>query len=156
MHARAVLRVKALKYDALSRVHRDRARGLPCLYCWLPMSAPTWDHVVPLSKGGPNTRGNLVVVCRYCNADKGDLSLFEYEGFLKATNHEQGRRVALFSRWVIEDWPESDRAEFERIVAHAWADAMRARVDTSATSIDVRNFLSRTLRSNLERRRAAQ
>jgi 5-methylcytosine-specific restriction endonuclease McrA len=32
----------------------------------------TWDHVVPLSKGGKNTICNMVCVCAPCNLDKND------------------------------------------------------------------------------------
>jgi 5-methylcytosine-specific restriction endonuclease McrA len=32
----------------------------------------TLDHVIPLSKGGPNKRENIVLACGKCNRDKGD------------------------------------------------------------------------------------
>lgn len=32
---------------------------------------PTFDHVVPLSRGGANTLNNLVIACRECNVRKG-------------------------------------------------------------------------------------
>ena len=28
------------------------------------------DHIVPLSRGGKSTKGNLVVACEPCNSDK--------------------------------------------------------------------------------------
>lgn len=31
------------------------------------------DHLVPLCRGGPNTRENLVASCQYCNDSKGRL-----------------------------------------------------------------------------------
>lgn len=37
----------------------------PCDYCGGPLE--TWDHVVPLSKGGANDLANLVPVCMGCN-----------------------------------------------------------------------------------------
>jgi 5-methylcytosine-specific restriction endonuclease McrA len=30
----------------------------------------TMDHIVPLSRGGKSTKGNLVVACEPCNSDK--------------------------------------------------------------------------------------
>ena len=38
----------------------------------------TLDHVIPQSKGGPNTWNNLVTACKSCNGEKADLSLEEY------------------------------------------------------------------------------
>ncbi len=35
----------------------------------------TLDHVLPLSKGGQNVIGNLVVACRECNVRKKDYVL---------------------------------------------------------------------------------
>jgi 5-methylcytosine-specific restriction endonuclease McrA len=37
----------------------------------------TLDHIVPLSRGGQNTRGNLRVVCRSCNQKKGMSTPFD-------------------------------------------------------------------------------
>lgn len=41
----------------------------PCAYCG--GLAETWDHVVPLSKGGANSRENLAPSCHPCNRRKG-------------------------------------------------------------------------------------
>lgn len=34
--------------------------------------APTVDHVIPLSKGGPHLRSNLRCACKRCNNEKAD------------------------------------------------------------------------------------
>jgi 5-methylcytosine-specific restriction endonuclease McrA len=47
---------------------RDRHR---CQYCGSPRHL-TVDHVVPRSKGGPDTWDNLVTSCAPCNRKKGD------------------------------------------------------------------------------------
>jgi len=48
-----------------------------CTYCHTER-ASTWDHVVPRSLGGPDTRGNLVPACRSCNSSKGARPLGEW------------------------------------------------------------------------------
>jgi len=49
---------------------RDRHR---CQYC--DAAAETLDHVVPRSRGGRHTWGNVVAACRRCNAVKRDRLL---------------------------------------------------------------------------------
>lgn len=43
-----------------------------CHYCKqkFPVSELTLDHIVPVSRGGKSTKGNLVVCCRKCNQAK--------------------------------------------------------------------------------------
>jgi len=47
-----------------------------CHYCrrHFPVSELTLDHLVPVTRGGRSTRGNLVVCCRKCNQEKGMLT----------------------------------------------------------------------------------
>ena len=47
-----------------------------CHYCRrkFPVSELTLDHLVPVTRGGRSTRGNLVVCCRKCNQEKGMLT----------------------------------------------------------------------------------
>lgn len=44
-----------------------------CQYCGAP--AENLDHVIPQSKGGPNTWENLVAACIKCNSYKGNRML---------------------------------------------------------------------------------
>lgn len=48
-----------------------------CVYCGYNKNL-TLDHVIPQSKGGPNTWENLVTACKSCNSEKADLDLEEY------------------------------------------------------------------------------
>ena len=43
-----------------------------CHYCGgkFPPSELTMDHIVPLSRGGHSTKGNIVPCCKACNNDK--------------------------------------------------------------------------------------
>ncbi|PQM47510.1 CRISPR-associated endonuclease Cas9 [Mycobacterium talmoniae] len=60
-------------YRPGSRVSRDGvlARdGCTCVYCG--EYGDTLDHVIPESRGGPNTWENLVTACAPCNGRKGN------------------------------------------------------------------------------------
>jgi len=43
-----------------------------CHYCAQKFEKKdlTMDHIVPLSRGGKSTKGNVVVACKPCNSDK--------------------------------------------------------------------------------------
>jgi 5-methylcytosine-specific restriction endonuclease McrA len=64
------------------RRHRERKRGVglaaevfardvSCRYCG-SLDRLTLDHVLPVSRGGEDTRENLVVACKSCNSRKKD------------------------------------------------------------------------------------
>jgi len=48
-----------------------------CVYCGSNANL-SWDHLIPVSKGGPNIISNQVVACRSCNSSKGDKDIFEW------------------------------------------------------------------------------
>ena len=50
-----------------------------CHYCSkkFPQDQLTLDHIVPVSRGGRSTRGNLVVACLDCNQKKKYLTPVE-------------------------------------------------------------------------------
>ena len=51
-------------------------QGGLCPYCMAPLSGSIQlDHIHPVSKGGTDTRANLCVTCKSCNAGKKDRSL---------------------------------------------------------------------------------
>lgn len=66
-------------------VDRD---GELCAYCKVPTVVDplpteryrerTLDHVVPLSRGGRDDLGNVVVACRSCNSRKGSRPQSQY------------------------------------------------------------------------------
>lgn len=47
-----------------------------CVYCG--DIATTWDHIVPVSKGGQTTPGNIVPCCISCNSSKKDRDVFDW------------------------------------------------------------------------------
>lgn len=47
-----------------------------CAYC--PAMATTWDHVVPVARGGQLKRGNIVPACVSCNSSKNTSDVVEW------------------------------------------------------------------------------
>lgn len=72
--------------------------GYACAYCGERDVKLEPDHVVPLSKGGPNTPANLLPACRACNCDKRDLLLDDWN----ADRERRGLRprVTWDPRWI--------------------------------------------------------
>ncbi|MGD2127198.1 MAG: HNH endonuclease signature motif containing protein [Desulfobacteraceae bacterium] len=56
-----------------------------CHYCHgkVGKGRLTMDHVVPLSRGGKSSRGNIVPACKECNNKKKYLLPIEWEEYLK-------------------------------------------------------------------------
>lgn len=56
-----------------------RRLGNRCVYCRKTFDGDlTMDHVVPLTRQGRNTIGNVVPACRSCNSSKSDSFLIEW------------------------------------------------------------------------------
>ena len=51
--------------------HEQLNRGI-CHYCGRKFSPNelTMDHVLPISRGGKSTKGNIVACCKECNNEK--------------------------------------------------------------------------------------
>lgn len=80
---------------AKSRPVKDRMMGAlltrqdnACFYCGCLLSRgvdnglgsaalASFEHIVPLNKGGPDTLDNMVAACEPCNRDAGSLSVYE-------------------------------------------------------------------------------
>lgn len=75
----------------LLRVHARE--GGRCFYCgvhvnlhtveslatrWPDPRAATLDHIVPRSRGGGNTDGNVVLACRGCNERRSDMPAADF------------------------------------------------------------------------------
>jgi 5-methylcytosine-specific restriction endonuclease McrA len=74
-----------------SRWWSDRvAKGI-CHYCGgiFPPADLTMDHIVPISRGGKSTRGNLVPACKECNNRKKYLLPMEWEEYLDRNAGEE-------------------------------------------------------------------
>lgn len=68
---------RAKKYGVEGRLSwRMQPVDGPCRYCG--SVADSWDHVVPLIKGGSNDLTNIVPCCLPCNRRKSHLSVAEF------------------------------------------------------------------------------
>ena len=56
---------------------REREKAEECIYCGSKKDL-TLDHILPRSRGGPESPDNAVWVCRSCNSSKGDRRLYEW------------------------------------------------------------------------------
>lgn len=61
------------------RVSMRLSRMGTCIFCGAQLPAgSTGDHIVPLSKGGPQGAQNYLPLCRNDNSSKGDRDLLEW------------------------------------------------------------------------------
>lgn len=71
-----------------------------CAYCGQTQSRGarlTRDHAVPVSKGGPTTRWNIVPACQKCNSRKGDNDL---ETWYKKQKFYSSSQLARILEWM--------------------------------------------------------
>jgi len=63
---------------------RRLAKGV-CQFCGRGVGAGrlTMDHVVPVSRGGRTSKGNVAAACKDCNIRKKQLLPMEWEEYLK-------------------------------------------------------------------------
>ena len=66
---------------------RRLARGI-CYYCHRPTPPDdlTMDHIIPVSRGGKSSKGNVVPCCKECNNAKKQLLPMEWKSYLEKFN----------------------------------------------------------------------
>ncbi len=74
-HARRV-RLRENGVYSVSKKDINRMLNQPCFYCGA--SSQHLDHVVPVSRGGTHSIGNLVQSCASCNLSKSDKFITEW------------------------------------------------------------------------------
>lgn len=62
---------------------KAQAKGR-CMYCAIPCSTLTMDHIVPLVHGGAHTQANVAAICSTCNARKHARTIEEFWNELRA------------------------------------------------------------------------
>jgi len=102
---RAFVRVPYRTRSVVTRRAVLRRDGFRCAYC-ADRRASTVDHVVPRSRGGPNTWENVVGCCEPCNSRKGDRLLRELGWHLRFTPSAPlvTRRIVLAVASIDPDW----------------------------------------------------
>ena len=63
----------------ISKKELKKLYSSPCFYCGSINSIHA-DHVIPISKGGRHSIGNLLPACAKCNMSKGSKLLIEWRG----------------------------------------------------------------------------
>jgi 5-methylcytosine-specific restriction endonuclease McrA len=102
------------------RVRIFERDGWRCWYCGteLPKGAArfdkagTFDHLLPLSRGGDSTEANLVAACRSCNSQKGSKTVEEYRSWIAETLTPQGRALVHLQNAIKEvEFPDDLHVE---------------------------------------------
>jgi hypothetical protein len=73
------LREQKLHPSAILRENQALVCENCCAYCGAKENLQ-WEHIIPKSRGGPDTIDNMVQACRSCNLEKGNKGPFEWYG----------------------------------------------------------------------------
>jgi len=62
-----------------------------CFFCGCKLVdlITTWDHIIPMSKGGNGTKRNLCALCKGCKSIRRDRSLEEFRNIMKGSREVQ-------------------------------------------------------------------
>lgn len=74
------VRIKSGGVFYVSEKEIAKLYSTPCLSCGSKNNIEI-DHVIPVSRGGTNSVGNLVALCRPCNRSKGNRTYMEWKLF---------------------------------------------------------------------------
>ena len=79
-----------------------------CHYCGgkFPPSELTMDHIVPLSRGGHSTKGNIVPCCKACNNNK--KYTMPVDKILAELDREDREREGEAPEFEVPDIPSSE------------------------------------------------
>lgn len=90
---------------ALTRDNVFKRDGFECVYCGDDNKKTlTLDHVIPQSKGGPNTWDNLVTACKRCNNEKADLTLKEYGKEIPKPQRPHYLMLLKKTNYIPDEW----------------------------------------------------
>lgn len=114
-----LLQGKATPSSILSENQQLFFLGDVCAYCGATGSLH-WEHIIPLSIGGPDSIDNMVRACPPCNMAKGALD--PYQWYFRKNMAEQIPRIVLgkFLKVVFEEYAAHhllDSQEFMKLYA---------------------------------------
>jgi 5-methylcytosine-specific restriction endonuclease McrA len=69
-------RMQGVESKLIRRKDIKRILSKPCLYCGA--KSTQLDHIIPVSRNGRNSIGNLVGACSPCNSSKNDKTIMEW------------------------------------------------------------------------------
>lgn len=89
----------------LTRQNVFKRDHFSCQYCGTNKNL-TLDHVIPRSKGGKTSWGNLVTACKHCNTTKGDRSPEDVGLILQSKPHKPTYMMFLrdYSGAMRKEW----------------------------------------------------
>ena len=66
--------------SGIAKNHINLNQDSMCIYCGakLTYNNASSDHIIPISNGGNNTMVNIIVCCKNCNNERGNLEFYEY------------------------------------------------------------------------------
>jgi len=69
--------LRSLESESRKTVLRLAGLGR-CVSCGLTVGIGSGDHIIPLSRGGPQSAENFMPLCKRCNSSKGNKDLLEW------------------------------------------------------------------------------
>lgn len=70
-------RVRESKIFLVTKKETLKLYSQPCISCG-SIQNQTIDHIIPISRGGSHSVGNLQTLCRSCNCSKKDKTMMEW------------------------------------------------------------------------------
>ena len=66
--------------SGIAKEHLQNSEGSKCIYCDIHLTNDnaTSDHIIPISKKGNNCQVNLVICCKDCNGERGNMNFPQY------------------------------------------------------------------------------
>lgn len=74
-----------------------------CAYCGKAVKVLDQEHVTPISKGGSNTKTNIVPSCGSCNSSKGNKTIFEWYGDKKDFSLKRKKKILKYLGYKVSE-----------------------------------------------------